>query len=268
MRTGAAKAAGVAHFPLTGTTHCGPRTVTTNLPVILVLYIEGRLLGKPAISRRGAQCQWRSMAEHGPANSIRARCYPVAERGKTVYRAAETAITTVYFGTPSTSDHQQESLQPVRGVAGRGWIMDGLGGWFIDGVQGQSVPNVIDFGRCGRSAGDAGCRLHFVGAGMRSLTGAQAVASDWARSPAYDNRFHDLATLSVYALPERLVTADWLSAPGLCDRDPTRAYDVGRPFPARNQDRLAPTHGLRELHQRRAVRDDGPQRASPAMTPW
>ncbi|COW73148.1 Maf-like protein [Mycobacterium tuberculosis] len=92
---------------------------------------------------------------------------------KTVYRAAETAITTVYFGTPSASDLEAylasgESLR----VAG-GFTLDGLGGWFIDGVQGNP-SNVIGLSlpllrslvqRCGLSvaalwAGNAGGPAH------------------------------------------------------------------------------------------------------------
>jgi septum formation protein len=50
---------------------------------------------------------------------------------------AETSITTVHFGTPSPEDLEAylafgESLR----VAG-GFTLDGLGGWFIDGVDGD-----------------------------------------------------------------------------------------------------------------------------------
>jgi len=54
-----------------------------------------------------------------------------------VYRDDETSITTVYFATPSDADLEAylatgESLR----VAG-GFTLDGLGGWFINGVDGD-----------------------------------------------------------------------------------------------------------------------------------
>ena len=54
-----------------------------------------------------------------------------------VHCEAQTSITTVHFGTPSPQDLEAyladgESLR----VAG-GFTLDGLGGWFIDGVDGD-----------------------------------------------------------------------------------------------------------------------------------
>ncbi len=54
----------------------------------------------------------------------------------------QTSITTVHFGTPSAKDLEAylacgESLR----VAG-GFTLDGLGGWFIDGIDGDP-SNVI-----------------------------------------------------------------------------------------------------------------------------
>lgn len=161
----AAKAAQVA-TTLTGT----QRIVAADCVVVAcdsMLYIEGRLLGKPA-SIDEAREQWRSMA--GRAGQLYTGHGVIRlQDNKTVYRAAETAITTVYFGTPSASDLEAylasgESLR----VAG-GFTLDGLGGWFIDGVQGNP-SNVIGLSlpllrslvqRCGLSvaalwAGNAG----------------------------------------------------------------------------------------------------------------
>lgn len=96
----AAKAAQVA-TTLTGT----QRIVAADCVVVdcdSMLYIEGRLLGKPA-SIDEAREQWRSMA--GRAGQLYTGHGVIRlQDNKTVYRAAETAITTVYFGTPSASD--------------------------------------------------------------------------------------------------------------------------------------------------------------------
>ncbi len=93
----AAKAAQVA-TTLTGT----QRIVAADCVVVAcdsMLYIEGRLLGKPA-SIDEAREQWRSMA--GRAGQLYTGHGVIRlQDNKTVYRAAETAITTVYFGTPS-----------------------------------------------------------------------------------------------------------------------------------------------------------------------
>ena len=53
------------------------------------------------------------------------------------YRASDAVVTTVRFGVPSASDLDAyvESGEPTA-VAG-GFTLDGLGGWFIDGVDGD-----------------------------------------------------------------------------------------------------------------------------------
>lgn len=177
----AAKAAQVA-TTLTGT----QRIVAADCVVVAcdsMLYIEGRLLGKPA-SIDEAREQWRSMA--GRAGQLYTGHGVIRlQDNKTVYRAAETAITTVYFGTPSASDLEAylasgESLR----VAG-GFTLDGLGGWFIDGA-GQSVecdrlePAVAAVARAAMRA----VRRRTVGRKCGRPSAQAAVASDWARSPA------------------------------------------------------------------------------------
>ena len=72
-----------------------------------------------------------------PANCIPATASSGCWTTRIVHRDAETSITTVHFGTPSPDDLEAylacgESLR----VAG-GFTLDGLGGWFIDGVDGD-----------------------------------------------------------------------------------------------------------------------------------
>jgi septum formation protein len=100
-----------------------------------MLYLDGRLSGKPP-SVADARRQWQSMA--GRAGQLyTGHCVIRLQDNRIVYRDDETSITTVYFGTPSDADLEAylatgESL----GVAG-GFTLDGLGGWFINGVAGD-----------------------------------------------------------------------------------------------------------------------------------
>jgi septum formation protein len=100
-----------------------------------MLYIDGRLCGKPETVDDARQL-WQSMA--GRAGQLyTGHCVIRLMDNRIVYRDDETSITTVYFGTPSDADLEAylvsgESLR----VAG-GFTLDGLGGWFINGVEGD-----------------------------------------------------------------------------------------------------------------------------------
>jgi septum formation protein len=61
------------------------------------------------------------------------------------YRAADATVTTVRFGVPSPTDLDAyiDSGEPTA-VAG-GFTLDGLGGWFVDGVDGDP-SSVIGIG--------------------------------------------------------------------------------------------------------------------------
>jgi septum formation protein len=100
-----------------------------------MLYIDGRLCGKPR-SVGDARRQWQSMAGHA-GQLYTGHCVIRLPDSEIVHGNTETSITTVYFGTPSPDDLEAylasgESLR----VAG-GFTLDGLGGWFIDGVDGD-----------------------------------------------------------------------------------------------------------------------------------
>ena len=134
-----------------------------------MLYIEGRLCGKPE-SLAQARRQWQSMA--GRAGQLYTGHCVVRPDGGIVHSEAETAITTVHFGQPSPDDLEAylasgESLR----VAG-GFTLDGLGGWFIDGIDGDP-SNVI------------GLSLPL----LRTLLGrvGLSVATLWAANPVTKN---------------------------------------------------------------------------------
>ncbi|HET9875868.1 MAG TPA: nucleoside triphosphate pyrophosphatase [Mycobacterium sp.] len=100
-----------------------------------MLYIDGELRGKPE-SPAEARDQWQSMA--GRAGRLYTGHSLIRLRNNTVvHRGNETEVTTVHFGMPSESDLAAylDTGEPLR-VAG-GFTLDGLGGWFIDGVEGD-----------------------------------------------------------------------------------------------------------------------------------
>ncbi|KZS79089.1 septum formation inhibitor Maf [Mycobacterium kansasii] len=105
-----------------------------------MLQLDGKLCGKPQ-SIASARQQWQSMA--GRAGQLyTGHCVIRLHDNKITHNVGETAITTVYFGRPSPGDLESylasgESLR----VAG-GFTLDGLGGWFVDRIDGDP-SNVI-----------------------------------------------------------------------------------------------------------------------------
>jgi septum formation protein len=100
-----------------------------------MLYCDGELHGKPQ-SAAAARRQWQAMAGH-PGQLHTGHCLIRMRDGNIVYQHSETCITTVYFGTPTADELQSyiSSGEPLA-VAG-GFTLDGLGGWFIDAVDGD-----------------------------------------------------------------------------------------------------------------------------------
>lgn len=125
-----------------------------------MLYLDDALCGKPE-STDAARRQWRSMA--GRAGRLHTGHCLIALRDHNIVRIeAETSITTVHFGIPTDRDLEAylASGEPLR-VAGA-FTIDGLGGWFIDGVDGDpstvigvSLPLLRTLlARCGLSVAD------------------------------------------------------------------------------------------------------------------
>jgi septum formation protein len=105
-----------------------------------MLSIDGRLVGKPA-SADAARDQWRSMSGRS-GELYTGHCLLRLLNGKISQRVTESPSTTVYFGTPSSADLEAylDSGEPFS-VAG-GFTLDGLGGWFVDRIDGNA-SNVI-----------------------------------------------------------------------------------------------------------------------------
>jgi septum formation protein len=105
-----------------------------------MLYIDGRLVGKPA-SADAARSQWQSMrGRYGQLYT--GHCLLRLLDGNISQRASESAFTTVHFATPTAADLDAYigSGEPLA-VAG-GFTLDGLGGWFVDRIEGDP-SNVI-----------------------------------------------------------------------------------------------------------------------------
>jgi septum formation protein len=105
-----------------------------------MLSIDRRLVGKPA-SADAARSQWRSMSGRS-GELYTGHCLLRLLDGTISQRVTESPFTTVYFGTPTTEDLEAylDSGEPLS-VAG-GFTLDGLGGWFVDRIDGDP-SNVI-----------------------------------------------------------------------------------------------------------------------------
>ena len=108
-----------------------------------MLYRDGALQGKPA-TPADALAGWHQMA--GKSGQLYTGHCLIRLRDNVVeHRIAESAATTVRFGTPTAQDLAAyiASGEPTS-VAG-GFTLDGLGGWFIEGVDGDP-SSVIGIG--------------------------------------------------------------------------------------------------------------------------
>jgi nucleoside triphosphate pyrophosphatase len=105
-----------------------------------MLFVDGELRGKPD-SIDTARRQWRSMAGKS-GQLMTGHCVIRLRDNEIASRVAQAAVTTVRFSVPAEADLAAylDSGEPLR-VAG-GFTIDGLGGWFIDGVDGDA-SNVI-----------------------------------------------------------------------------------------------------------------------------
>jgi septum formation protein len=105
-----------------------------------MLFIDGALRGKPD-SVAGARRQWESM--RGRRGVLQTGHCVIRLRDCSVtHREVQSGATTVNFGTPTEDEltaylASGESLR----VAGA-FTIDGLGGWFVDGIEGDP-SNVI-----------------------------------------------------------------------------------------------------------------------------
>lgn len=120
-----------------------PAAVSADCVVIgcdSMLFLDGRLCGKPGDVDTARQ-QWQAMAGR-TAQLYSGHAVLVVRDGAVTHRLADTGVTAVHFGSPTESDLEAylRSGEPL-GVAG-GFTLDGLGGWFVEGIEGDP-SNVI-----------------------------------------------------------------------------------------------------------------------------
>jgi len=96
---------------------------------------DGRVVGKPG-SAEVARERWARMAG-STGELLTGHVVLRLAGGKVVGRAAGTQVTTVRFGRPSDRELRAylDSGEPLA-VAG-GFTLDGLGGWFVEGIDGD-----------------------------------------------------------------------------------------------------------------------------------
>ncbi|BBY96090.1 Maf-like protein [Mycobacterium gallinarum] len=108
-----------------------------------MLYHDGTLRGKPT-TVDAARAGWQQMA--GTSGELYTGHSVIRLQDNAIaWRAADATVTTVRFASPSTADLDAyvDSGEPTA-VAG-GFTLDGLGGWFVDGVDGDP-SSVIGIG--------------------------------------------------------------------------------------------------------------------------
>jgi septum formation protein len=100
-----------------------------------MLYCDGELRGKPS-SADAAKRQWQTMA--GRTGELHTgHCVIRLRDNEIAYQSAESLVTAVHFAAPTVHelDAYIASGEPLK-VAG-GFTLDGLGGWFVDAVDGD-----------------------------------------------------------------------------------------------------------------------------------
>jgi septum formation protein len=108
-----------------------------------MLYVDGRLSGKPGTPEQAA-LQWDSMAGRNGL-LYTGHCVIRVLHGAAVHTATQAEVTRVRFATPTPTDLAAylATGEPLQ-VAGA-FTLDGLGGWFIEGVDGDP-SNVVGLG--------------------------------------------------------------------------------------------------------------------------
>lgn len=101
-----------------------------------MLLMNGRLRGKPADAAQ-VRREWAEMAGR-TGELLTGHAVVVLRGGQAVARAADHRSTTIRFGSPSPAeiDAYLATGEPLL-VAG-GLTIDGYGGWFVEGVDGDS----------------------------------------------------------------------------------------------------------------------------------
>ncbi len=108
-----------------------------------MLYVDGVLRGKPGTPEEAAR-QWHSMAGRDGL-LYTGHCVIRVLHGAAAHTATRAAVTRVRFATPTAAELAAylASGEPLQ-VAGA-FTLDGLGGWLVDGIDGDP-SNVVGLG--------------------------------------------------------------------------------------------------------------------------
>ena len=118
--------------------HQVPAQVATDCVVVgcdSMLHVDGELRGKPG-SAKAARLGWQQMAGKS-GQLITGHCVIRLQDNVISHQVADFTVTTVRFANPQPVDLDAyvDTGEPIA-VAG-GFTLDGYGGWFIDGVDGD-----------------------------------------------------------------------------------------------------------------------------------
>lgn len=104
-----------------------------------MLYIDGRLVGKPA-SIDAARQQWQSMG--GRSGQLHTGHSLIRLVDGEAHRVVESAFTTVHFAEPSAVELDAYLASGEALAVAGAFTLDGLGGWFVDRIEGDP-SNVV-----------------------------------------------------------------------------------------------------------------------------
>jgi septum formation protein len=120
---------------VTGTLDAELRADSVVIGCDSMLYRDGHLRGKPT-SEAEAIAGWQAMS--GTTGELyTGHCVIRLRDGVISAQTAEHSVTTVEFGSPSAEELSAYARSGEPTAVAGGFTIDGLGGWFVDGVDGD-----------------------------------------------------------------------------------------------------------------------------------
>lgn len=130
--TALARAKAEAVLPAVAAAH--PDAVVIGCDSMLLMH--GRLRGKPADAEQ-ARREWSEMSGNS-GDLLTGHAVVLLAEGQVVARAAGHRSTTIRFGSPSPAEIQAYLATGEPLLVAGGLTIDGYGGWFVEGLDGDS----------------------------------------------------------------------------------------------------------------------------------